>query len=482
MKPELLTVPGRVLRPPRMYYHGSGKIDARFGSWNLQDVKFSTTADLSYWTYLALSYQGQSLPLESDQSLQVAINNFTQKLRELGVTTAACTPGMSVALGSTSMESDIDRAVQTFMKSQKRRPPHFLLVILPARDTRVYNRVKYTCDVKEGLLNVCAVASKFVKARNDQYFANIALKVNLKLGGRNHILESPKLGILAEGKTMVVGLDVTHPSPGSSKNAPSVAGIVASVDRWLGQWPAQLSIQPSREEMISGLAQMVESRLRLWQTHNKTLPENILVYRDGVSEGQYDIVLDKELPSLRAACEVLYPSEKTKGGVPHISIIIVGKRHNTRFYPTRAEDSDRSSNPPNGTVVDRGVTEARNWDFFLQAHTALQGTARPAHYFVVLDEIFQGRRVKAPFQSPADALEDLTHNLCYLFGRATKAVSICPPAYYADLLCERARCYLSGLFDPEAEEKGSIDTQSTHSVDVGAVVVHDRVKDSMFYL
>ena len=31
-------------------------------------------------------------------------------------------------------------------------------------------------------------------------------------------------------------------------------------------------------------------------------------------------------------------------------------------------------NPPNGTVVDRGVTMEKGHDFFLQAHTALQGT------------------------------------------------------------------------------------------------------------
>ena len=37
--------------------------------------------------------------------------------------------------------------------------------------------------------------------------------------------------------------------------------------------------------------------------------------------------------------------------------------------------------------------------------------------------------------------------MCYLFGRATKSVSIFPPAYYADIVCERARCYLGGTFD-----------------------------------
>lgn len=107
--------------------------------------------------------------------------------------------------------------------------------------TSVYKCVKTVCDIKYGILNVCVLDSKFSKA-NDQYFANVGLKFNLKLGGRNHTLDSSKMGIIREKKTMVVGIDVTHPSPGSSPDAPSVAGIVASVDEWLGQWPAELRI------------------------------------------------------------------------------------------------------------------------------------------------------------------------------------------------------------------------------------------------
>lgn len=50
-----------------------------------------------------------------------------------------------------------------------------------------------------------------------------------------------------------------------------------------------------------------------------------------------------------------------------MTVVVVGKRHHTRFYPTSAQNADRSANCTAGTVVDRGVTEARNWDFFLQA-------------------------------------------------------------------------------------------------------------------
>jgi eukaryotic translation initiation factor 2C len=222
---------------------------------------------------------------------------------------------------------------------------------------------------------------------------------------------------------MAVGIDVTHPSPGSSEDAPSVAAIVASVDKNLVQFLADIQINPSRKEPVENLVDMMKSRLQLWQRKNGNLPENIIVYRDGVSEGQYNIVLDQELPKLREACKVLYPANSLQ---PKMTIIIVGKRHHTRFYPTKAADADeRSANTKNGTVVDRGVTEARLWDFFLQAHSSGLGTARPAHYVVILDEVFRQKKALGRFATAADALEDLTHNMCYMHARATKAVSIC---------------------------------------------------------
>lgn len=55
----------------------------------------------------------------------------------------------------------------------------------------------------------------------------------------------------------------------------------------------------------------------------------------------------------------------------------------------------------------------------------------------------------------ANELEQITHSLCYLFGRATKAVSICPPAYFADLLCERGRGYLASIMNSDNISRSS---------------------------
>ena len=85
--------------------------------------------------------------------------------------------------------------------------------------------------------------------KQDQYFSNVALKVNTKMGGNNHFLHSDHMKWLLVKKTMILGMDVTHPGPGSRKGTPSIAAVVASVDDNFVQFPASLRVQPSKQEV-----------------------------------------------------------------------------------------------------------------------------------------------------------------------------------------------------------------------------------------
>ncbi|KAF5576968.1 eukaryotic translation initiation factor 2C 2 [Fusarium pseudocircinatum] len=408
--PGLIKVPGRILFGPKVMYKGNKTAAPRFGSWNMMDIKFNVGASLTKWSYLMVSLPGAPDSFDQ-QSLAAVMHEFHQALGKIGVNAAQPFAGQRIQL-----QHPDDPALGTTLQ-RAAGALGLLFIILPRANIPLYKRIKTLADRTYGTHTICSVGSKLAKDRGrDQYMANVALKFNLKLGGINQVVENKNLGIIDQDKTMVVGIDVTHPSPGSFANAPSVSAM----------------------ENVDDLTEMLKSRFSLWKTKGRhaALPENILVYRDGVSGGQYDMVLSQELPQLRRACEQTYPASDTKKGLPRFTIIICGKRHKTRFYPTTEQDCDRSGNTKPGTVVDRGVTEARNWDFFLQAHAALQGTARPCHYYIVHDEIFRqiyAKSIPAPFQSTADIVEDITHNMCYLFGRATKAVSLCPPAYYADL-------------------------------------------------
>ncbi|RFU29653.1 hypothetical protein B7463_g6697, partial [Scytalidium lignicola] len=492
---NLITVPGRVLPPPQLKYRTNTR-DPSDGSWNMRGVKFAKCPQkVPLWTCLWIKRQGQG---GDAQELKPILDKLSQMMADSGLLLTARIDGPSLEVVRGDAVNTVngrqqrgdeynEQRILNIMEQISKRKCEFVFVLLPDTEAAIYNAVKKAGDIIHGIHTVCAIYSKVSKALSkgnalDQYLANIALKVNSKLRGTNQALDTRKLGIIGDGKTMVIGIDVTHPSPGSTSEAPSVAAVVASTSSDLSQFPGILNVQTGRKEMVEALTEMVRTRISLWKKNNRNLaPENIIVYRDGVSEGQYGLVLSTELPCIREACKGHYTKEQTKHGLPKISIIIVGKRHNTRFYPTREEEADRSANPKNGTVVDRGVTSMWNWDFFLQAHTCLQGTAKPAHYYVVLDEIFGNKptlKAPHPYPNPADSLEDLTHNMCYLFARATKAVSICPPAYYADLACERARCYLSSVFDPIA---GSTTTGGT-AVSNQDVKIHPKLEDTMFYL
>ena len=109
----------------------------------------------------------------------------------------------------------------------------FLLIVLPDNDASTYKQIKRLGDVDYGISTVCVLGEdeKFYKQHHSvvAYYANVALKINLKLGGINHTLRNHTA--LYE-TTMVIGIDVTHPSPGpTKKTAPSVAAMVASVDK-----------------------------------------------------------------------------------------------------------------------------------------------------------------------------------------------------------------------------------------------------------
>lgn len=469
---SMITVPGRILDSPQVFY-GKKAIRPQRGSWNSADVKFTKPGKFSRWQTLVINRQGprgNALQSNPDQ----LITQFDAFLRNYGIDMGQRGPTQVLNLEQLILpnRASNDRQLgQTFARAKDNKVD-VLLVIVPEFDKWLYARIKYFCDVEYGIHTICSVGSKISKPQGQgMYFGNLALKFNLKGGGISHTVANTVMKPI-DNNTMLVGIDVTHPAPGSSEGAPSIACVVASVDQHMFQWPGSIRTQTGRQEMVGALEDMVHERLDLWQKKNGRLPSKIVIYRDGVSEGQYELVLTQELPSFEKAFEKRYGA---KPKWPKVAIIIVGKRHHTRFYPTRKEDADYnpqrdkgSWNPQPGTVVDRGIANKVLREFWLQAHQGLQGTARPAHYVVIKDEL----------SFEADELEQFTHHLCYLFNRATKAVSICPPAYYADLLCERGRCYLfSTLAESHASDSSTFDAGNEWSGNV-----HPRLSESTWYV
>ncbi|KAH8993572.1 argonaute-like protein [Lactarius hatsudake] len=481
---EMAVVPGRILTSPRIRYgKGEQSVDDR-ASWNLRNVVFAEGSKLGAWTVLVIKdgNRREEFGDAQDPELRGVIQGFASMCRTCGISVPQAPPLIAVAeLPRKDPQDPIrSQAINTIRSAlmATKQKPSFLLVILSNGDKHIYSGLKHLCDVYLDVPNVCVQAGKIRKDRGQlQYFANVALKVNMKLGGMNHSVDDPSLSKLRQPPTMLVGMDVTHPGPSTIKGTPSIAAVVASADLRFSQYPASMRIQETKKEMITDLRDMMEERLLAYRTKNRDLPQRILVYRDGVSEGQFSIVIDDEITKIRAS----FRKFDTPQGPyrPKLTVVVCGKRHHTRFYPTEAISADHNGNPKPGTIVDRGVTAIYEYDFFLQAHGGLQGTTRPTHYYVVCNEM----------DLNADDLQSLTNAVSYTFARATKAVSLAAPAYYADLACERGRCFLHKLLMGFSDTNTTTASGSINEEDVFKEAeklwnggVKGKLKESMYYL
>lgn len=139
----------------------------------------------------------------------------------------------------------------------------------------------------------------------------------------------------------------------------------------------------SQETILHG-RQMYAGILNAWMKKNRdAVPGNVIFFRDGVSEGEYQKVVSGEIRQFFEAC-----NDVKTGWKPKLAFIVCSKRHHVRFFATKDGDTDgRTGNLPPGTVVDNGVTHPYAHDFYLQSQAGLQGTARPGHYIVLRDQI-----------------------------------------------------------------------------------------------
>jgi len=136
---------------------------------------------------------------------------------------------------------------------------------------------------------------------------------------------------------MIFGADVTHPGP-ENKMGESLAAVVGSLDKECSFYAAKLCAQRSPRaqayEIILDLDKMFYDLLRQHFEINKAFPKKVVFFRDGVSEGQFSLVLRYEINKIREACQKISPGYK-----PAITFIIVQKRHHTRLFNVDSRDS-----------------------------------------------------------------------------------------------------------------------------------------------
>lgn len=217
-----------------------------------------------------------------------------------------------------------------------------MLVLLNRNKIMEYSAIKRKTFVDRSVLSQCVVENT-IRDKGGPRFNSIASKIatqiNCKLGCIPWNIEMPpNITILN------IGFDVNH----DTKNRKhSYGATVASLHTGSKmKFFSSVSRHDKGEELSNHMGTDAMKALRAFYTHNQTLPDVILFYRDGVGEGQLPDVLSLEVIAVEKQLTKLYTEHKKK---LRLAYIVVNKRLNTRLFIG-------DNNPQPGTVVDSVIT------------------------------------------------------------------------------------------------------------------------------
>ncbi|KAK4813307.1 hypothetical protein QYF61_023982 [Mycteria americana] len=320
------------------------------------------------------------------------------------------TPSMGIRMNKATMIEVDDRTEAYLRVLQQSITPdtNIAVCVLSSSRKDKYDAIKKYLCTDCPIPSQCVIARTLSKPQTAMAIATkIALQMNCKMGGELWSVEIPLKQV------MIVGIDCYHDTLSGKQ---SIAGFVASLNQTMTRWFSRCAIQGRGQELVDGLKACLQTALRDWFKWNKYLPSRIIVYRDGVGDGQLNTLVNYEVPQFLDCLKSV-----GKDYNPRLTVIVVKKRVNTRFF---AQCGGALKNPPPGTVVDVEVTRPEWYDFFIVSQAVRNGCVAPTHYNVIYDT----SKLKP------DHVQRLTYKLCHMYYNWSGVIRVPAPCQYAHKL------------------------------------------------
>jgi eukaryotic translation initiation factor 2C len=340
----------------------------------------------------------------------------------------------------------IDRATEELRNNDRSGRLSTCVLVITKYNRNTYLDAKLQGDVKSKVVTQVCTQIPLIREAKADYAGNILLKLNAKLGGINHVPRPAEdlpnddgrhdLSWALNWPCMLIGIDVNYPEAQSQGS--SVSAVVGSMDKSGGKFAAAIGKQDKRtdkEIQKTSLRDGVLKLLRSFKERNGETPREMVIFRDGVSEGEFESVNNEVSNIEEAFQDDSLQMTKENQAKPKLTVLTTQKGHHTRLYYLEGEPLGRGNveNVSPGTVVDDDITSSKMWDFYLNSHAPVQGVSKCTHYCVLRDDIGFSQA----------GIELLSYFECYSYARANRAVSIPGPVYYAHWASKRGGDLLS---------------------------------------
>ncbi|KAF8386764.1 hypothetical protein PRIPAC_75906 [Pristionchus pacificus] len=439
-----LAVPARQLGPVGLL-GGQGSMAGP--SWRGSN-RFVVGAKVEKWAAF-LFFNGGGRPRFNPHQV---FQGFVPKLMEAGNRKGMFIPPPAIS-DAIEVKGHVDGLVSEAVKKAASAGCTFVLIVsddrIKSHDQLKYEELVYKITTQEVTL---AKAAQVAFEGKVQTMENIIMKTNVKLRGMNHVLAGDN-GLHHSSDAIIMGIFVQQPRGMSAKeieggampSMPAVIGLSANNGNLQAAPPQQRELASQQyfttaykfanpREWMTGetqrqtLKKMVIDALKQFKENRGKIPNKVIVYRGGVSEGMLPYIASVERDAFHAAFTELNASYK-----PALVIIACSKEHNERFYhkvfPTAAPGARVDTNLPPGLIVDRVAVNPELNEFYLQSHKALQGTAKATKYTLLHES--SGRLTN-------DAIQHMTNALCHLHEVVNSTTAIPTPLYVAEESAKRA--------------------------------------------
>uniref|UniRef100_A0A2S2NF98 Protein piwi n=1 Tax=Schizaphis graminum TaxID=13262 RepID=A0A2S2NF98_SCHGA len=380
---KLITIPGRVLPQEKLYSVNNLPYPAGINAdwtFHLRSLPMHRSIEISKWVIVTPSNWSSDVEKFTKTLLRVASNmNFTLPIPII------------VEIQNTNIKTYSDSLDRVINETN----PSFILCVIVSERNDLYSVIKRKLCIDRAIPSQ-VVLSRQVKNNNMSVCTKIAIQINCKVGG------SPWRVNIPEPEMMIIGFDVYHDKQNKNK---SYGALIATMNMSHSKFFSCVEPHQSGQEISSYFATSIYKALSKYKSMNEgKLPKSIIIYRDGVGDGQLSYVHKTEVEMVKRTCKDFYGEQKVG-----LAFIIVKKRISSRFF---CKNKENYQNPPPGTVIDNSVTDPTMYDFYLVPQHVTNGTVTPTHYNVIVDTL---NEVKRTTLMTPDILQRITYKLTHLY-------------------------------------------------------------------
>lgn len=321
------------------------------------------------------------------------------------------------------------------MQAAKAAGCKFVMIVSSIEDTVIHAALK-TYEQELGIVTQNCTFKKLeeVGAFGGQYkplmYENIVHKMNMKLGGINYTLQTPHSQ--PDRSDLILGVYINQAAGGRGEahegSAPSVIGYAANDGGDPSAFTGDFVFQSAARGIhLSALEKVVTDVFQRYMQQNRNQPpKRVVLYRNGVSEGDYAQVLRYEIPVIRKQMEKAFNNPNL------LTFVVCTRIHNARFWPKNYNRQARGAiaqNAQAGTVIDSQVVHPTVPEFYLATCRSAMGTAKIPRYAVLHNSA----------KMSMEDIQQLTLNLGFAHQIVTMPTSTPSPVYIAEEYAKRGR-------------------------------------------